>query len=141
MKSKTNRLKMIFYAPGVVAAIRLAVTLLVFIANPAKMPLRFLQVIPLCILGVSVFTYFKLYSDGDPVISLMVPTIMHILLIFAFKRQLVIIPFALLIILDICYLVVKGIKGSMYPFEVEGDEDDVGNFDDLEVEEPAGILQ
>ena len=131
---------MIFYAPGVIAAIRLAVTLLVFIANPARMPLRFLQVIPLCILGVSVFTYFKLYSDGDPVISLMVPTIMHILIIFVFKKQFVIVPFALLLVLDVGYLVVKGLKASMYPFEIEGDEDGTDNFDDLEVDEPAGLL-
>lgn len=135
MKSRVKFLKAVFYAPAFVALLRILLTLFVIIWNPMNMPLRFIQIFPMCVLICSVFVYMKLYSDGDPVISLMVPTIAHILIIFAFQRELVIIPFVPILLLDAIYLVLKGIKASAFPFEVEGEENAVDEYDDLEVGE------
>ena len=135
MKSHIKFLKAVFYAPALVALFRVLLTLLVIIWNPMGMPLRLIQLFPLAVLVCSVFAYLKLYSDGDPVISLMVPTIAHILIILAFRKELVIVPFIPTLALDMIYLVLKGIKAAAFPFEIEGEEEDVDEYDDLAVSE------
>lgn len=136
MSSKTAILKTMFWAPLVVALFRVVITLIILIWNPQAMSFRFIQLIPLAVILGTSFFYFKLYSDGDPVISLALPTIIHFVLILVFKRTLEVIPFVVPVILDILYLVVKGIKGSMYPFEFEGDDvaDALDAFSDGELD-------
>lgn len=133
MKSRIFRLKVFFYAPVVIALLRCLVTFIIFVMNPQNMSLRFLQIIPVGVLLFSLFTYLKLYSDGDPVISLLLPTILHFIVILVFKRSVEIIPFLVPLFFDGAYLVVKGIKASLYPFEIEGEEEEEDDFQDLEV--------
>ena len=134
MNSRVKFLKTIFILPAIVAALRLLLTAIVFIFNPTDMSLRFIQSFPVIVLLVSLFTYLKLYSDSAPVITLLLPSIAHIIIIFIFTRHLEILPFIPVIILDIFYIIIKGIKATAFPFEIEGEEDE-DEFSDLEAEE------
>lgn len=141
MSSKIALLRTMFWAPLVVALFRVLITIVILVWNPQEMSLRFMQIIPLLVLVVFSFMYFKLYHDGDPVISLLLPTILHFILILIFKRQVEIIPFIAPLTVDIVYLVVKGIKGTMFPFEFEGDDivDALDAFSEGELE--VGVTQ
>lgn len=113
-----------YYLPGIVALARVLFTLWILIWNPMKMPLPFIQLIPAGALIGSCFGHFKLYRDAVPVISLMASTFLHIIIIFVFMRVLVILPFLPVLILDVLYLVIKAVKANLFPFYLEGDEDD-----------------
>lgn len=113
-----------YYLPGVVVLARLLFTLWILIWNPMKMPLPYIQLLPMGVLIGSCFGHFKLYRDAVPVISLMAPTILHIVIIFVFMRVLVIVPFLPVLVLDVLYLVVKAVKANLFPFYLEGDDDD-----------------
>ncbi len=123
MKNMRRKLLLAYYMPIAVGVLRVLTTMAVFVWNPQALPLRFIQVIPLIVLLVSLFSYMKLFTDNDPIVSLLLPTIVHFLVIFGFRRQVVLIPFLPLVVLDIVYLFVKGLKATMFPFEIEGEED------------------
>lgn len=127
-----TKLRVYYYAPVLIAVLRLIVTAIILAINPQNMSLRFFQVIPIGVLLATIFMYMKLYSDGDPVVSLLMPTIIQVICIFVFKKQVEIVPFIVPVFLDAVFLVVKGIKASCYPFEIEGeeDEDDFQDFSD-----------
>ena len=137
MKSKVVFLKAMFFAPLFVAALRIVLTVVIFIWNPQSMPLRFVQLIPVIILLVYSFMYFKLYNDGDPVVTLLLPTILHFALVWVLEKQMVWVPFIVPVVVDILYLVVKGIKGASFPFEIEGEDelDALDAFEDSELED------
>ena len=124
MRSMRFKLLAAYLTPIVVGYLRIFSTLVVFIWNPMSLPFRFLQVIPLVVICWSLFSYCELYTDGDPIVSLILSTIIHFLMIFGFLRVVVIIPFLPLLLLDIVYLVVKGFKATAFPFEIEGEEAD-----------------
>lgn len=134
MRNKKILLITMFWLPVVFAAIRALLTVSYFVWNPLGLPLRFLQIIPLLVLGFSIFMYLKLYTDADPIVTLLAPSIVHFLLIFAFKREIVLLPFAPLVFVDLAYLIVKGIKATAFPFEVEGEEEEHDELDALEEE-------
>jgi len=79
--------------------------------------------------------YYKLYSDGDPIITVMLPSIIHFVIILILKKQVEIIQFLPLVLLDILFLIVKGVKGSMFPFVFEGEDeiDELSLFEDLDI--------
>lgn len=133
MKQMRRRLLTAFYAPIVVGVLRIVVTVGIFIFNPLALPWPFFQFISLGVLAWSLFSYVKLYRDSDPIVSLLLPTIAHFLLIFAFQRRVVLIPFIPTLVIDLVYLVLKGLKAVMFPFEIEGEEDaDLEFFEDEE---------
>lgn len=135
MKSKILKLRIIFYAPVVIAGFRAFLTILILGFNPQGMPVRYLQIIPMITLACSCFAYMKLFSDGDPVVSLILPTLVHMLIAYLVKGKLVIVPFLIPLIFDAAYLVVKGYKASAYPFEIEGNEETKEEFPELEIVE------
>lgn len=130
MSARTRKLWVAFYTPMVVIGIRILLTLIVLIWNPWHLSLPVLQLIPVIVLLVTLFMYTQFFTDGVPVVSLLVPSILHFLVILAFRRRVEIMPFIPLLVTDIMVLVVKGIKASYFPFEIEGDEED--DFSDLE---------
>ena len=123
MKNKKRILLAAYWAPTVVAILRVLLTIYVLVWNPLELSLRFIQVICIIIYGVTIFTYMKLFSDGDPIVLLLFPSIAHFLLIFGFRRVIQVVPFLPLVITDIVFLFLKGMKSTLYPFEVEGDEE------------------
>lgn len=127
--SKRNLLKFIFLLPGLIGGVRVGVTIWFMISNVMEMSLRFIQIIPMLSIMVTLFMYYKLFSDGVPIVTVLAPTILHVILIYLFRKEVEIIPFIPLIILDICYLGVKTLKGTMYPFDIDGDEEE---FPELE---------
>lgn len=141
MSSKIALLRTMFWAPLVIALFRILITIVILVWNPQDMSLRFIQIIPMLVLLIFSFMYFKLYHDGDPVISLLLPTILHFILILIFKRKVELIPFIAPFAIDILYLVVKGVKGTMFPFEFEGDDvaDALDAFSEGELE--VGIVK
>ena len=132
MKLRMN-LMVIFYVPVLVALLRILLTLAIFIWNTMEMPMRWLQIIPLGVLVCSIFLYLKLYSDGDPIISLLLPSIIHIVLASVFSSTIVILPFIPTLLIDAIYLTVKGVKASAFPFEIEGEDEGIDDYEDLEV--------
>ena len=142
MNNRVRLLKIMFWLPLVVTLVRVIATVVILVWNPFRMPMRLLQVVPMCVLLVYAFAYYKLYNDNDPVILLIVPTILHFLFAWVLKKKLFIVPFILPFALDIIYLVVKGVKGGMFPFEFEGDEnvDALDAFDDKEIEDTRELV-
>lgn len=124
MLTKRRKMLAVYWLPGIIGGIRLLLTALVLVWNPQGMPLRFFQIIPVVALVVALFSYFKLYSDGVPVITLLAPTILHIILVYLFRRAIVIIPFIAVFAIDIVFLVCKSVKVSLYPFDIEGKSPD-----------------
>lgn len=94
--------------------------------------LPYLQVIPVIVLISSCFGHFKLYRDAVPVISLLVPTILHAIIIFVFIREVMVLPFLPVFIPDILYLIAKAVKANLFPFYLEGDDgDELLDIDDI----------
>lgn len=124
MLTKRRKMLAVYWLPGIIGGTRLLLTALVLVWNPQGMPLRFFQIIPVVALVVALFSYFKLYSDGVPVITLLAPTILHIILVYLFRRAIVIIPFIAVFAIDIVFLVCKSVKASLYPFDIEGESPD-----------------
>lgn len=113
-----------YYLPGVVVIIRVVFTLWVLISNPMGLRLPYFQLIPLGVMLCSCFGHFKLYRDSVPIISLVVPTLLQGVLIFVFFRQVMVVEFLPVFIPDILYLIVKAVKANLFPFYMEGEEDD-----------------
>lgn len=132
MLTKRRILKMMFLLPAIVGFIRLGISMWFLIVNPLGMPLRFIQVVPMIALIVALFSYLKLYSDGVPVITVIAPTILHMVIIYIFKKQIVIIPFTVLVLIDALFLILKGVKANLFPFDIDGDDEDDIFFDDEE---------
>lgn len=124
MFSKRRILLGSYYLPGVVVLIRVAFTVWILGWNPMGLRFPFLQLIPLGALLGSCFGHFKLYRDAVPVISLIVPTLVHAIIIFVFLREIMILPFLPVFVPDMLYLVVKAVKANLYPFYLEGEDDD-----------------
>ncbi len=129
MLSKRKLLLCMFYLPGVVCLLRLIFTLWTFVYNPLGLRLPYLQLIPLGVIGASCFGHFKLYRDSVPIVTLLVPTLLHAIIIFVFMKTLQIVPFLPMFIPDIGYMVLKSIKASMFPYYLEGEDDE--DFSDL----------
>lgn len=126
-----------YYLPGVVVLIRLVFTLWILIGNPMGLRFPVLQLIPLGVLLGSCFGHFKMYRDAVPVVSLVGPTLLHAVLIFVFLRKVMILPFLPVFVPDIIYLIVKAVKANLYPFYLEG-EDDNEFLDIDDITENAG---
>lgn len=118
--NKRKKMMIVYHLPGVIGIIRVLLTLYVFIFNGFGMPLRFFQLIPLIALAVALFMYYKMYSDGVPVITLITPTLLHAVVTYIFRRVLVIIPFLSVLVIDIAFIVCKSLKANLYPFDIEG---------------------
>lgn len=118
--------------PGIIGSIRIVITLWFMTSNPMKMELVYFQLIPLIVCTATMFTFYKLYSDGVPVISLIVPTLVHGVVIFIFKRAINIAPLLVLLFIDILFLFAKGVKANRFPFSIEGeDENDLPDLEEL----------
>lgn len=132
--SKRKKLLFGYYAPGVLALLRLVVTIWFFGWSHIELPLRYIQLVPLCALLVTQFTYFKLYRDGVPVISLILPSMLHFVIILVALRRVIITPFVLLLVIDIGFLVARGVKANLFPFSVDEDEEELDAMLDLSEE-------
>lgn len=121
MKNKIRMIKTVFWLPTLVACLRIAATMIVFIWNPTDMPLRFLQIIPFCGVIVYMFMYMFLYMDNLPIAVLIIPNTLHIALVSVLAEELVLSSFVPLVVLDILYIIVKTIKAVAFPFEIEGE--------------------
>ncbi len=132
MITKRTILKGSYYLPGVVVLIRLVFTVWVLFKNPMGLRFPFIQLIPMGVLLGSCFGHFKLYRDAVPVISLLLPTIAHAIIIFVFTREVMLLQFLPVFVPDVLYLVVKAVKANLYPFYMEGeDEDEFAEIDDI----------
>lgn len=137
MFSKQKLMLFVYHLPGLFACGRVILTFWFLFANPFNLPLRHMQLIVLVVYAVVCFSYYKLYSDGVPVISLITPTLLHAVIVFVFMRVIAVVPFLVLLVFDAVFLVAKSVKASLYPFDIEGDEDDISLFDDAEFSQGA----
>lgn len=135
MLSKQRRMRFVYYLPAFFAILRVLVTLWFLVSNPMNLPLRFIQLFHIGVYIVSNFNYYKLYNDGVPVLSLIAPTLVHAILIFIFRKLVIIKPFLVLGALDIVFLVCKSVKANLYPFYVEGEFDEDDPFAEEELSE------
>lgn len=136
MLTREKKLYLVFFLPGLLGLIRVLSTVWYLVKNPLGMPIGFIQLVPMGAVIVVLFAYFKLYSDGIPIISLIAPSILHFILILVFYKKVVIMPFIPLLIIDVIFLAAKGIKAEMFPFDIESDEDEsVRVIDELFSEE------
>ncbi len=129
MKNKRRLMLLVYWLPIVIGLLRILITFSILLWNPMNMIFRFMQIIPVIIYLVILFMYLKLFMDNDPIVTLIAPSLVHFLIIFGFKRIISIVPFLPLIIIDIAFLIAKGLKAVAFPFVVEGDEDIEDEFE------------
>lgn len=132
MKSRVRLLQTAFYIPVIMGVLRLIITAIILVLNPQNLRLPFFQLIPAAVIVVTLFFYLKMYTDGIPIITLIVPDIVHFLIVLVFTGKVDIIPFVAPVASDILFLVVKGLKASMFPFEIEGKENDLDGFTEFD---------
>ena len=132
--STAKKMMLVFRLPMVAGAVRLLLTVIYLAYNPMQLPFRFIQIIPMVVLIINLFAYRKLFSDGDPVITLLLPTIIHFVLVVLLTKTVVIVPFVPLFAIDLVYLVVKGVKASRFPFVMEEEHDVLSEFSEAEME-------
>ena len=123
-----------YRTPKAIGLIRILLTLVVFAFNPLGLPLCFMQTFPMLVIMVTLFAYGKLFSDMVPVITLLLPTIVHFAVIVLFMDKIVIAAFLPFILTDVAFLVTKGIKASYFPFAIEGEKDVLSEFQEVESE-------
>lgn len=121
MSDKRKLMLLSYYSPGVLSLIRVVVTLWLLFSTMV-FPLRYIQFANIIVYLVFNFMYFKLYIDSVPVISIVLPTLLHITLMVVFIRRIVILPFFILLLLDILFLISRGIKGNLFPFDFDSDD-------------------
>lgn len=124
MFSKRKLLLFMYYLPGIVLIIRIIFTVWTLYSNPLGLRFPYAQLIPLGAMMCSCFGHFKLYRDTVPVVTLIVPTLLQGVLIAVFTKTIMIVPFLPVFIPDILYLIVKSVKASLFPFYMEGEDDD-----------------
>lgn len=124
MFTKRKLLMYMFYLPGIVFLIRAVFTVWTLGWNPLGLRLPYIQLIPLAVMGASCFGHFKLYRDAVPVISLIVPTLLHAVMVFVFTKTVMVVPLLPVFAPDVVYLIVKSVKANMFPFYIEGEDDD-----------------
>lgn len=124
MLSKKRKMLLVYYLPLVLTVIRVIITFWFFVENPLQLGLRFIQGVPLLVYLFFTFTYYKLYHDGVPVITIVVPTILHGIVVFVFQRQLALVPLGVLFALDVLFLILRSIKSNLYPFDIDNDDED-----------------
>lgn len=120
MSDKRKLMLLSYYATGMLSLIRVLVTLWLLF-YPVIFPLRYIQFVNIVIYLVFNFMYFKLYIDSVPVISIVLPTLLHITLMVVFNGRIVILPFAILLLLDILFLISRGVKSNLFPFDFDSD--------------------
>lgn len=132
MKSRVRLLQAAFYIPAAMGVLRLLVTAIILVVNPQGLRLSVIQLIPAGVIAVNLFFYLKMYTDGIPIITLIVPNLVHFLIVLVFTGEIDIIPFIAPVLSDILFLVAKGLKASMFPFEIEGKENDLEGFTEFD---------
>lgn len=132
MKSRVRLLQAAFYIPAVMGVLRLLVTAIILVVNPQDLRLPVIQLIPAGVIAVNLFFYLNMYTDGIPIITLIVPNLVHFLIVLVFTGEIAIIPFVAPVLSDILFLVAKGLKASMFPFEIEGKENDLEGFTEFD---------
>lgn len=120
----------VYFLPAIVAVIRLFVTIIFIVFISFALPLWFIQFIPLAVIGCSLFRMYRLYVDGIPMISLLVPTFVHGILCAAFFGEVPFIPLGVFLLVDGLFLFAKGFKPTQIPFQIEGQEEE-DDFSDV----------
>ena len=123
MTSKQRLMLLVFKSVGFVGVVNMIIRFLIIIINPMSVPLITVQLITVVAYLVHLVTYFKFYKDSVPILTIMVPTLLHGVLSLLFTKT---VPwFTLLgfLILDCFYIAIVAYKASYYPFVYDGDDD------------------
>ena len=120
MKNKIRMMKFVYRAPTILEVFRSVVTMVIFVWNPTSIPLRFLQIVPLLSILVYAFMYRFLFLDSVPLVAVVLPNLIHIALVSFLSESFIITPFIPIVVIDTIYIIVKVIKSTAFPFEIEG---------------------
>lgn len=129
MNTKTEMLA-VYLLPAIVGFIRLVVTVMLIAVGAQVIPLRWIQILPLIVVGCSLFRMYRLYVDGIPVISMLVPSIIHGILCAVFFKRVPWVQLGILVGIDVLFLFAKGFKPTQIPFQIEGQEEE-DDFTDI----------
>ena len=99
------------------------------------MSFRYVQLIPLIFVCISLFSYAKLYHDSTPIFTVLLPTILQFAFVWVLNKRLEFVPFIPVFVVDIMLLTARGIKESYFPFEIEGEDDDSADLERFAEEE------
>lgn len=116
---KTKLLKFIHYFTFILGLINILLLLYFIFFNPFDVKLVWILVLPIAVFIYDLFSYYKLYKDNVPVITLVIPYILHIGLTYLFYKQISWKCFLILICSSIVYMLYKIFKVSLYPLQKE----------------------
>lgn len=121
--TKLRLLQIIQYLSLILGIFNILLLLYFIFFNPFNIKLVWILVIPIITFTYDLFTYYKLYQDNVPVITLFVPYLFHIGLSYLFYKQISWKGFLILIIASLIYMLYKMFKVSVYPLQKEGVEE------------------
>ena len=120
----SNReLRWVYHTPFLIGWFRVAMTILLIFWNFLHIPLVGMQLLSVCTYCVSIFQY-RMFKNDVPVISIILPLILHWALAGVLNKQVVIVGMIPLMVLDLLYLGVLMLKASKFPFVIDGEEDE-----------------
>lgn len=127
--TKRQQMLLLYFLPLVFALFRIILVFILFYAVP-NMHFKFLQFFTLIGVFVSCFAQYRLYIDGIPVVSVLVPTIVQSILSAIFYGEVLLLPTIVIFLFDIFFLFLKGVKQTVIPFTTDKDTLEFIDFDD-----------
>lgn len=124
MKKIRMKLLMAYYAPMVLSWLRITLTVVEFIWRPFMLPFCWFQIVPIISYLVDLVCYRILYMDRVPVVLLSLSSVFHFVMVVVFLKRIPVYEFIPFVVMDVAFLVVAGVKATLFPFEVEGEEGD-----------------
>lgn len=122
MTSKQRLMLLVFKSVGFVGMVNVIIRFLIIVINPMQVPLIMIQLITELAYLVHLVTYFKFYKDSIPILTIIVPTLLHGVFSFLFKKTVPWVTLLGFLVLDCFYIVLVAYKASYYPFVYDGDD-------------------
>lgn len=117
--TKKKFMLFIHYLVGMSLLSNLAVTISFTAFDVLSVHFKFILIISIVFYLWNLLSYYKLHSDSVPVVTLLLPHIIHIALEYFILKQIDWKAILILIGLDILFIIIKSYKASAFPFTRE----------------------
>lgn len=117
--TKKRFMLFIHYLVGVSLLCNLAVTISFVAFDVLSVHFKPILIISILFYLWNLLSYYKLHSDSVPVITLLLPHLIHIALEYFIIKQVDWKAILMLIVLDILFIIIKTYKVSAFPFTRE----------------------
>lgn len=107
----------IYRAPKVYGWFRIVFTLILFVHNFLKLPLLPLQAIAIIGYLIALFNY-SFFKNDVPIMSIFLPNILYYAVVVVVTKNILIVEFLPLLIIDITFVLLLWVKAIKWPFYI-----------------------